>query len=181
LYIDLCGRRDFPPASGTEHDHHRSSVLCPSDAGAETNRFYAGYSTSNYLAVHGGGIRAVNDDLDNPGNGVFGEASSVTMEHITDGAGNAFLVGERSLTSTGNAGAIWMRSINEFGDGDNGSAVAGICDRSAMINDFTNPDVFSSSHVGGAHFAMADGSVRFVNESIQAKVYERLTTIDDDN
>ena len=156
-------------------------TLCPSDSSAKTNRFYAGYATSNYPAVHGGGIRTVNDDLDHPGNGLFGEASSVTLEDITGGTGSTFLLGERSLRETGNAGAIWMRSINRAGTGGDGSAVAGICDRSAMINDFTNADAFSSSHDGGVHFLMTDGSVRFFNEAIQASVYERLATIDDDN
>jgi|GEM_PF-3361711 prepilin-type processing-associated H-X9-DG protein len=155
-------------------------TLCPSDSSAETNRFYAGYATSNYPAVHGGGIQAVSDDLDHQGNGVFSEASSVTLDDIAGGRGSTFLLGERSLTPTGNAGAIWMRSINMSGTGDDGSAVAGICDRSAMINDFTNADAFSSSHVGGAHFVMADGSVRFVNETIQSAIYESLATIDDD-
>ena len=122
----------------------------------------------------------MNDDLDHQGNGVFSESSSVTLDDIAEGRSSTFLLGERSLTPTGNAGAIWMRSINKSGTGDDGSAVAGICDSSAMINDFTNADAFSSSHYGGAHFVLADGSVRFINETIQAKVYESLATIDDD-
>lgn len=72
-----------------------------------------------------------------------------------------------------------MRSVNEAGDGDDGTAVAGICDRAAMVNDVTNADAFSSLHTDGANFLMADGSVRFINETIEAEVYERLAGIAD--
>jgi prepilin-type processing-associated H-X9-DG protein len=35
---------------------------------------------------------------------------------------------------------------------------------------------FSSRHEGGCHFALADGSARFVGENIDVNVYRALTT-----
>jgi prepilin-type N-terminal cleavage/methylation domain-containing protein len=179
LYNRLRDQRDFPPAGGSRLDVRIPVYRCPTDASPRANRFYAGYATSNYAGVHGGGIPAVRDGLDHPGNGIFSELRTVTLQDLVDGESETLLAGERAFRTTGNAAGIWMRSINKAGDGGDGSAVAGVCDKSAMINDFANPDAFSSSHEGGAHFLRADGSVQFFNDKIAADVYERLATIDD--
>ena len=35
---------------------------------------------------------------------------------------------------------------------------------------------FGSYHVGGAQFAMADGSVRFISENVDLRLYQSLAT-----
>jgi prepilin-type processing-associated H-X9-DG protein len=40
----------------------------------------------------------------------------------------------------------------------------------------TGDDGFSSYHRGGCHFALVDGSVQFIRDSIDAKVLEALCT-----
>ena len=38
---------------------------------------------------------------------------------------------------------------------------------------------FSSSHEGGAHFGMGDGSVRFISENINVAIFQNLANRDD--
>ena len=37
---------------------------------------------------------------------------------------------------------------------------------------------FQSTHVGGTHFLLGDGSVRFINESIDQSLYQAISTIE---
>ena len=129
--------------------------------------------------MHGGGIAAVFDGP-NRGNGMFGESSSVKISDIRDGKSMTFLLGERRMTESDYCGAVWMRSVNRAGNGGDGTSVAGVCDHLTMPNDARNPDAFSSPHKGGAHFVMVDASVRFVQNEIDPKVYERLARIEDE-
>lgn len=150
---------------------------CPSDVGPEYNPTYAGYSASNYAVVHGAGISAVYDDVDQQGSGAFSEASSVAFDDLQGGASQTLLMGERAGTQEGGGAAIWMRSVNRTGDGDDGTAVAGVCSSDARLNDKSQLDAFSSWHTGGAHFLFGDGSVRYVNQQIDLKTYEAQATI----
>ncbi|MBI5760870.1 MAG: DUF1559 domain-containing protein, partial [Planctomycetales bacterium] len=47
-----------------------------------------------------------------------------------------------------------------------------------VVNSLTDParGSFGSNHVGGAHFLMSDGAVRFVNENIGITLYASLGT-----
>ena len=101
----------------------RHGHRCPSDydeafSDADANPHYAGYSATNYVAVHAGGTSAVSDSQDDTGNGLFGENSFSHMPTCVDGLSNTLAIGERYLSQQGNHGAIWMRSTNRAGDGE---------------------------------------------------------------
>jgi prepilin-type processing-associated H-X9-DG protein len=44
-------------------------------------------------------------------------------------------------------------------------------------DDWENNSGFMSRHTGGGSFAMADGSVRFVSDNIDLRVYRSLATV----
>ena len=44
-----------------------------------------------------------------------------------------------------------------------------------LFNDVT----FSSQHVGGCHFLMGDGAVKFLSENIDFALYQGLASIDE--
>jgi len=96
--------------------------------------------------------------------------ASTTLMAITDGTSNTFLVGETDFRPMGvpsvSMGGVWAygyigyswgTTFNPFNKHDNTTAVYG---------------AFRSDHTGGAHFALADGTVRFVANSINNTVYQ---------
>ncbi|HEX4412905.1 MAG TPA: DUF1559 domain-containing protein [Lacipirellulaceae bacterium] len=113
-------------------------------------------------------------------NGLIWRNSSVrpiTLRKVIDGTSKTFMIGESVVAQDYHSAAF-------FSDGD--WATCGI-----PLNHFVLPETkevfyafpgwaeargFKSLHPGGAHFAMADGSVHFVNENIDGAVYRGLST-----
>jgi len=95
------------------------------------------------------------------------------FKDITDGTSNTFMIGETDFTPRGvpstEYGAIWSfgylyawgTTHVPFNKHDNTSTVYG---------------GFRSQHPGGAMFALVDGSVRFVAETIDEEIYHGTAT-----
>lgn len=111
------------------------------------------------------------------GNGVFFSLSSVKFKDITDGLSNTLLIGE----VTGNPASTSLTTIN-----GNTYAAYDVFDVSNGINGSTTvpgggafafrPQGFSSFHTGGGHFALSDGSVRFVSQNIDRATLRAIAT-----
>src|SRR4029078_530143 len=101
----------------------------------------------------------------------------INLKKVTDGTNKTFMVGE-DVVSQDYWSAAW------FADGS--WSTCGI-----PINTFVFPDDksfisvppqwqktrgFKSLHPGGAQFVNADGSVHFINESIDSNAYRALST-----
>jgi prepilin-type N-terminal cleavage/methylation domain-containing protein/prepilin-type processing-associated H-X9-DG protein len=169
--------------------------MCPSDTGftgrgqVAPERIFSGLGASagiasmgpfpqgmsNYVGV--AGHRRVTGATQNTG--IFYGNSYVRMADVTDGTSNTAMVGERDTQFC--KSATWVGSQNTF---DLSNPLKAALDAS-MVTGYDQPilnaidplgqssidprlcgEGFSSLHVGGAQFAFADGSVRYILNGI---------------
>ncbi len=179
-------------------------VLSPTETGTPPGGTAVPCYTTHYYGVMGpgldqtnpatGNLYAVENSGGNAGHGGFSSHgilrttrySSVNrygvtrMSDVKDGTTNTFLVGELSYDSQkancyrcwtrGNGGQNAIASAKNIVQGINVAGYNG-------SNNFNSPS-FGSTHTGGAHFLMADGSVRFVSENVDMGTYLSASTMD---
>ncbi|OWK39453.1 DUF1559 domain-containing protein [Fimbriiglobus ruber] len=108
----------------------------------------------------------------------LGDATT-NFASITDGTSNTLMVGEVSVPWNGGIlasdGADWVRGVGL------GNGMASCRNVQYAINTpyngIYNDISFSSQHTGGAQFVMGDGSVRFVQASIDLVVYKSTASM----
>ncbi|RIK82207.1 MAG: hypothetical protein DCC67_07485 [Planctomycetota bacterium] len=112
-------------------------------------------------------------------NGLFQRTSIVfpiSIEMVTDGVSNTFLIGEGVVSQDFHSAAF-------FADGDWGTCslplnffVEGVDTQTLKVQLWYKTRGFKSLHPGGAQFVMGDGSVHFIQESIDTLTYRGLST-----
>ncbi len=149
---------------------------CPSDS-SRSSYYEAG--ASSYAGVTGG--KDVPTDVDN--GGLLFLNSSVGYQEIRDGASNTIMIGERRLDDLPvDIDLGWMSgtcaTLRNSGRPINIEAQLWDSPQNGQAVNSPTPDLatggFSSYHTGGAQFAMADGSVRFIGENIDTELFGRL-------
>ncbi len=113
-----------------------------------------------------------NNGLD-AGNGVFFRTDytrRLTMVGIGDGTSNTFLIGEDIPDR--NQWCSWPYANNAVG-----TCAIPLNTWNGNAGDWPNTYSFRSRHAGGANFALADGSVRFVTEGIDLPTYWAMASI----
>lgn len=173
--------------------------LCPSDSApaviAETTSYTTGgtpAARTDYKGVMGNrwnwGAYTFNappsGDAFTDNNGplyTLNYRKSTGLNAVTDGTSNTLIIGESVCNQTfaqdGNGpGYSWMNAAEN-------TATCAVPINTYKSNSPTGTawDVrwsFASQHVGGCHFVMCDGAVRFLSENISLTTYRQLATID---
>jgi len=176
-----------------DHANNASAVdqrlpvyVCPSQTKDElvNNQF----GPSHY-AANAGTTPGAND-------GLFFPLSATRFRDIADGTSNTLAVGEIAFEFGGWArGAInagggsggggggggsqgFARGILRWWKASPGCATPGINPPETTCSGSVERKFqFSSPHAGGGHFAIADGSTRFISQSIDAQLYQALMTL----
>ncbi|QDU63739.1 hypothetical protein Pan216_46200 [Planctomycetes bacterium Pan216] len=162
-----------------------SVFRCPTDNGPATNTGFQiprgsggntnctsgceALATSNYIgASNHARLRYIRNGF--LGTPYLGSGQTVRLADVTDGTSKTFAIGERAW-QIGNisrkAGNIF--GINGHAEDNRDRGIAGVLAGGTWPINWPGVDAvkgFSSNHPGGAQFLMVDGSVRFVNESI---------------
>ncbi len=114
--------------------------------------------------------------------GILGAMSHVNIGAICDGTSKTLLAGERidqpGLNGTLAFTSSWCGDV-AFPDAYASTSVPYLTPSQLhpINRSFSDPNCFGSYHTGGANFVLADGSLRFLNESIDVNVYVALGTI----
>ncbi|MEX0820476.1 MAG: DUF1559 domain-containing protein [Pirellulaceae bacterium] len=183
-----------PPLSGQNIlDVAVKAHRCPSDVGPDTNdqrpMQLTATATGNYIAANSSGDLSENGGgvVNAAGNvsaaGLFRQDTALAFRDMIDGTSNVIALGERRWQVKATNGSIFIVGAgNVYGrrplvtpaavDVDNFADVLGgglVPINHKVLG--TDPQPirrgFSSQHPGGAQFALGDGSVRFISETIQ--------------
>ncbi len=121
-------------------------------------------ATANYTACRGFFSFTGATHLAKQNNGVLYGESRVKIHDIIDGTSNTFALGERTAFGANlQNDPSWPSWCGPGGGGAMNTVSSAVCDK---LNHPTANGAFSSQHPGGAMFCLADGSVRFVAETI---------------
>jgi prepilin-type N-terminal cleavage/methylation domain-containing protein/prepilin-type processing-associated H-X9-DG protein len=171
---------------------------CPTDTTPETRRNVANHSpavdiaSASYRGVSGSNWAwgnypftppgKSNNGLDD-GNGIFWRSDykrKLVMTQISDGTSNTLMIGE-------DIGALNIHNAWYYANGANGTCAIPLNLGTGMIEppginvtagNWPNVYSFRSRHSGGAHFALADGTVNFINQNITLAIYRSLASTD---
>jgi len=163
-----------------------AAYLCPSDVSPAnvwtiedgSGTALADLALANYVGVFG--TSDIDDCVNTPnspcnGEGAFFQNSKILFRDFTDGLSNTIMVGEHKTRR--DSGFNWTSTwAGVVADGDDAMVrILGTCDHTPN-HPSNHIDDFSSYHVGGSHFVLGDGAVRFISTNIDLGVYQHLAT-----
>lgn len=175
-------REDYNGITGRVPTSYRAvadSLAASDDASTRPT----GYTGAQYLSLE-----------QFPLNGIMYGCSSNSIASVLDGTSNTLMVGESytdiDYSKDGQGMDYWAGFAPQIDNWKPGAKTGTEYSEAAgstvvRINSRLNPAIngvlmemsFGSYHIGGAHFTMADGSVRFISENIDLNLYQALATI----
>ncbi|HBL47774.1 MAG TPA: prepilin-type cleavage/methylation domain-containing protein, partial [Planctomycetaceae bacterium] len=181
-------------------------LRCPSQSGIDrsllTQPADGNFSKISYAGSVGAGSMLNISDYNGARRGIFSPIAQngAKIRDITDGTSNAIMLGEIVVgTSTADDKGAWGWCTGALFSGRNSNGIltpntTNVTDGTPYASNNTsdnnfnrrnNPDItgsgagqgLRSSHVGGAHVTLADGSVRFISENVDQNTYLNLLSI----
>ncbi|HID78717.1 MAG TPA: DUF1559 domain-containing protein [Planctomycetaceae bacterium] len=149
-------------------------MICPSSTLPPLREYLGGsgimVSTANYMCCRGFFRYSGIVHLKKPNNGLLYGQSRTRFADIRDGLSNTMALGERTvLPIYVNNPKRWPSWCGPGGlrvrRGVGSTVSSSVYDK---MNHPTDMHLFSSEHPGGANFCFADGSVRFLSETIES-------------
>jgi len=175
----LCPSDPYSNRGARTDDRNLGTFHPPNIPAGQTNYQGVGGANWNYGDPQwtNPGINGSFDGL-NYGDGIFYRYDWVAPKRIMDildGASNTFMIAENLPEKT--QWCSWPHANSSFGTCAIAPNVLGPGGKDYSPQDFANNIGFRSRHPGGLQFALADGSVHFVANSIELKLYRALATI----
>jgi prepilin-type processing-associated H-X9-DG protein/prepilin-type N-terminal cleavage/methylation domain-containing protein len=153
-------------------------LLCPSEGRLRSEEFgdeWGGWGLTSYLGVAG--------TSENRRDGVFHKNYAIRFTDISDGTSATLMIGERPPGPKGTFSAwyaAWNGRISQLLPAPRFASwipskgidcpLAASPLRPGQIDDHCDLNHFWSLHAGGANFAFADGSVRFLRYSVSERL-----------
>jgi prepilin-type N-terminal cleavage/methylation domain-containing protein/prepilin-type processing-associated H-X9-DG protein len=178
-------RTGGPYPNDSSNDYHECDPLVPP---LMARSDYAGNAGDQQTPQNGAGPASLDEGWngpftwvqDPPGTGIFYQRSATRIAEITNGTSNVFLAGEKFMDSAHYTDGLW--------GGDNENMYCGYdndvnrCTYNLPMADAPNIPLtplqpqfrFGSVHPGGVNMLLCDGSVRFVDYSIDLSVWKPM-------
>jgi hypothetical protein len=149
------------------------AILCPS-------MWYPSGEDRRALSCYAGVHHDVDAPIDVDNHGVFILNRAIRYDDISDGSSQTLFIGEKIPDPPNDLG--WMSgtrwTLRNTGVPLNAAKISRRGGQSGLSGEQTSPPVivggFESVHPGGVIFALGDGSVRFVSETISAETLQQL-------
>jgi len=203
--FNVCSSMSSPygrPVSGTDvtnqliYSQKMAVYTCPSDPGGSATYnngpgatgFYSSNNArrSNYLFASGGhtDYSGSYDSTSGVDQGPFGNDGAASTATFSDGLSNTVLVGESTqLRKTDTAyGPYWGAGVHTCCHGYTPAGTPSFNINADYAGDRSLRQYawgFGSYHVGGAHFVLGDGAVRFISENISYTLFANLNRVRD--